>query len=100
MISLKATGFPEGFEFKDAPQETWSIFYFAPLSEMKTIITVVGLDQKDTEQPQKACVFDNGDQKTTCCNGQFWTGSNTTGVDGLAPILVSHALNRIVPRIE
>jgi len=40
MLSIKATAFPEGFEFVDAAKETWSIFYFAKVSDSKTKITV------------------------------------------------------------
>ena len=57
MLSLKATGFPEGFPFKEAAKETWSIFYFTPVSEMKAKITVVGLGYNDTEQSQKMRAF-------------------------------------------
>jgi len=57
MISLKATGFPEGFPFKDAAKETWSIFYFTPVSQKKTRITVVGLGYNDTEQSIKMRSF-------------------------------------------
>jgi uncharacterized protein YndB with AHSA1/START domain len=57
MLSLKATGFPEGFKFIEAAQETWSIFYFAPVSESKTKITVVGLGYNDTEQSKKMRTF-------------------------------------------
>jgi uncharacterized protein YndB with AHSA1/START domain len=57
MLSLKATGFPEGFEFVDAAKETWSVFYFEALSEQKTKITVVGLGYNDTVQSQKMRAF-------------------------------------------
>lgn len=57
MISLKATGFPDGFEFKEAAKETWSIFYFTPVSETKTKITVVGLGYNDSEQSRKMRAF-------------------------------------------
>ena len=57
MLSLKATGFPEGFEFEDAAKETWSIFYFIPVSETKTKITIVGLGYNDTEQSKKMRSF-------------------------------------------
>lgn len=57
MISLKATGFPEGFEFEDAAKETWSIFYFTPVSDSVTKITVVGLGYNDSEQSKKMRAF-------------------------------------------
>jgi len=57
MISLKATGFPAGFKFKDAAKDTWSIFYFTPVSESKTKITVVGLGYTDTDQSKKMRSF-------------------------------------------
>ena len=57
MLSLKATGFPDGFLFKDAAKETWTIFYFTPVSEMKTKITVVGPGYNDTEQSKKMRSF-------------------------------------------
>lgn len=53
MISLKATGFPESFPFKEAAKETWSVFYFEPVSDTKTKITIVGLGYNDTEQSKK-----------------------------------------------
>ena len=57
MLSIKATGFPEGFEFEEAAKETWSIFYFAPISESKTRITIVGLGYNDSEQSRKMRAF-------------------------------------------
>lgn len=57
MISLKATGFPEGFEFEAAAKETWSVFYFTPVSKAKTKITVVGLGYNDTEKSKKMRSF-------------------------------------------
>ena len=57
MISLKATGFPEGFEFADVAKDTWSIFYFTPVSDVKTKITIVGLGYPDSEQSQKMLAF-------------------------------------------
>ena len=57
MLALKATGFPEGFEFIDAAKETWSVFYFTAVSENKTKITIVGLGYNDTEQSKKMRTF-------------------------------------------
>lgn len=57
MLSLKATGFPKGFEFVDAAKETWSIFYFTKLSDSKTKITIVGLGYTDSEQSKKMRAF-------------------------------------------
>jgi len=57
MISLKVTGIPEGFEFEDAVKDTWSVFYFSPVSVEKTKITVVGLGYTDTEQSKKMRSF-------------------------------------------
>ena len=57
MISLKATGFPEGFEFKEAAKNNWSVFYFEPITDTKTKVTVVGLGYNDTEQSQKMRAF-------------------------------------------
>ena len=57
MIALKATGFPEGFAFKDAAKDTWSVFYFASVSDSKTKITIVGLGYNDTEQSKKMRSF-------------------------------------------
>ena len=57
MISLKATGFPEGFEFVEAAKETWTVFYFSPVSTLRTKITVVGLGYTDSEQSQKMRSF-------------------------------------------
>ncbi|MEZ6040625.1 MAG: SRPBCC domain-containing protein [Planctomycetaceae bacterium] len=57
MISLKATGFPRGFPFAEAAKDTWSIFYFTPVSDTKTKITIVGLGYNDSEQSQKMLAF-------------------------------------------
>jgi uncharacterized protein YndB with AHSA1/START domain len=57
MISLKATGFPENFPFKEAAKDTWSIFYFEPVSKTRTKITVVGLGYNDTPQSKKMRAF-------------------------------------------
>jgi len=57
MISLKATGFPEGFQFADVAKDTWSIFYFTPISKSKTKITIVGIGYTDSEQSKKMKAF-------------------------------------------
>ncbi|NVK55742.1 MAG: SRPBCC domain-containing protein [Alteromonadaceae bacterium] len=57
MISLKATGFPKGFEFVDAAKHTWTVFYFTKVSDDKTKITIVGLGYRDTEQSRKMRAF-------------------------------------------
>jgi uncharacterized protein YndB with AHSA1/START domain len=57
MISLKATTFPEGFPFVEAARETWTVFYFAPVTTSRTKITVVGLGYTDSEQSQEMRSF-------------------------------------------
>jgi hypothetical protein len=57
MIALKATGFPEDFEFKEAARDMWSVFYFTSLSDARTRITIVGLGYNDSEQSQKMLAF-------------------------------------------
>ncbi len=57
MLSLKATGFPEGFKFTEAAKASWSIFYFSKLSPTKTKITIVGLGYTDSEQSKKMRAF-------------------------------------------
>ncbi|MEL7500641.1 MAG: SRPBCC domain-containing protein [Planctomycetota bacterium] len=57
MLSIKATGFPKGFEFVEAAKETWSIFYFTKISDTKTKITIVGLGYTDSEQSKKMRAF-------------------------------------------
>jgi len=57
MLSIKATTFPEGFEFVEAARETWSVFYFAKVSDSKTKITIVGLGYSDSEQSKKMRAF-------------------------------------------
>lgn len=57
MISLKATTFPEGFPFVDAAQDAWTVFYFSPISALRTKITVVGLGYTDSEESQKMRSF-------------------------------------------
>jgi hypothetical protein len=41
----------------DAAKETWSIFYFAKVSDSKTKITIVGLGYNDSEQSVKMRAF-------------------------------------------
>lgn len=57
MLSIKATGFPKGFQFAEVAKDTWSIFYFTPISETSTKITIVGLGYNDSEQSQKMRAF-------------------------------------------
>ena len=57
MLSLKATKFPEGFPFIEAAKNTWSVFYFAAVSESRTKVTVVGLGYTDDEQSQRMRAF-------------------------------------------
>ncbi len=57
MISLKATRFPKDFPFVTAARETWSVFYFKPITASKTEITVVGLGYNDSEQSKKMRAF-------------------------------------------
>ncbi len=57
MLSLKATGFPKDFPFKDAARATWSVFYFTELPSSRTKITVVGLGYTDDEQSKKMRSF-------------------------------------------
>ena len=57
MLSIKATGFPKGFEFVDAAKETWSIFYCEPVSAEKTKVTIVGLGYDQSEESKKLRAF-------------------------------------------
>lgn len=57
MLSIKATKFPKGFEFEEAAKGTWSVFYFAKVSDTKTKITIVGLGYNDSEQSKKMRAF-------------------------------------------
>ena len=57
MLSMKATRFPQGFEFVDAAKETWSVFYFTKISDSKTKVTIVGLGYNDSEQSRKMRAF-------------------------------------------
>lgn len=57
MISLKATGFPKDFIFEEAAKDTWSVFYFSPITPSRTKITVVGLGYNETELSQKMRSF-------------------------------------------
>lgn len=57
MLSLKATGFPDGFAFEETAKKTWSIFYFEAIDNNKTLITIVGLGYDDSEQSQKMKAF-------------------------------------------
>jgi len=41
-------------------KETWTVFYFAPVSTSRTKITVVGLGYTDSEQSQKMRSFFDG----------------------------------------
>lgn len=57
MISLKATIFPAGFPFVGVARDTWSVFYFSPVSTSRTRITVVGLGYTENVQSQKMRSF-------------------------------------------
>ena len=57
MLSLKATGFPEGFPYVEAARTTWSVFYFTGVAPLRTRITVVGLGYTDDEQSQEMRSF-------------------------------------------
>ncbi|WP_223788213.1 SRPBCC family protein [Marinicella meishanensis] len=57
MLSIKATGFPAGFAYEEAARETWSIFYFNPISATETQITIVGLGYTDSEQSKQMRSF-------------------------------------------
>lgn len=50
MLSIKATGFPDNFPFKDAAETTWSVFYFDAVTPDKTKLTIVGLGYGPDEQ--------------------------------------------------
>ncbi|MDA7950187.1 MAG: hypothetical protein MPJ24_01770 [Pirellulaceae bacterium] len=41
----------------EAAKKTWSIFYFTPVTDTKTKITIVGLGYDDSEQSQKMLAF-------------------------------------------
>lgn len=57
MLSLKTTGLPERFPFKEAARSTWSVFYFSELPSSRTKITVVGLGYTDDEASQRMRSF-------------------------------------------
>lgn len=57
MLSLQATGFPEGFPFREAAADTWSIFYFESISPTRTRIRVVGLGYRDDEMSRQMKSF-------------------------------------------
>ena len=57
MLSLKATGFPEGFPFEEAAKTTWSVFYFTETAGSRTKVTVVGLGYTDDEKSQQMRSF-------------------------------------------
>lgn len=57
MLSLKATGYPEGFPFREAEKNTWSVFYFSKISSSRTKLTIVGLGYTDDEESQKMRSF-------------------------------------------
>ena len=53
MIALQATTFPKGFPFVEVAKDTWSVFYFEPVSENRTKLTLVGLGYTENEQSQQ-----------------------------------------------
>jgi uncharacterized protein YndB with AHSA1/START domain len=57
MLSLQATGYPEGFPYAEAAAGTWSVFYFEPVGENRTRITVVGLGYTDDPKSQELRSF-------------------------------------------
>ncbi len=57
MLSLKATRFPKGFPFLEAARKAWSVFYFDPLPDGRTRVTVAGLGYDDTPESRKMKSF-------------------------------------------
>ena len=57
MISIKATGFPAGFQFEEAAKSTWSVFYFESISDVKTKVTIVGLGYNDSDESKRMRAF-------------------------------------------
>lgn len=53
MLSLKATKYPDGFPYAEAAAGTWSVFYFEPVGEARTAITVVGLGYTSDPKSQE-----------------------------------------------
>jgi uncharacterized protein YndB with AHSA1/START domain len=57
MISIKCTGQPKGFPFKEAIKKMWTVIYFDPLGPDKTRVTERSLGFTDDEESQKMRAF-------------------------------------------
>ena len=50
MISLQATRLPREFRFAETVKQLWLVYYFSPIHDGKTKITVVGLGYTSTDE--------------------------------------------------
>ena len=57
MLSIRPTRFPQGFPFVEAARQTWTVFYFSPVTKARTKVRLVGLGYTDDQQSQQLRAF-------------------------------------------
>ena len=57
MLSIKATGLPEGFPFPKAMESVWHVMYFEPIGPKRTRLTVIGLGYGNDDESKKLREF-------------------------------------------
>ena len=57
MLSIRPTRFPQGFPFVEAARQTWTVFYFSPVTKARTKVRLVGLGYTDNKQSQQLRAF-------------------------------------------
>jgi uncharacterized protein YndB with AHSA1/START domain len=57
MLSIRPTRFPQGFPFVEAARQTWTVFYFSPVTKARTKLRLVGLGYTDDKQSQQLRAF-------------------------------------------
>ena len=57
MLSIRPTRFPQGFPFVEAARQTWTVFYFSPVTKARTKVRLVGLGYTDDKQSQQLRAF-------------------------------------------
>ena len=65
MMSIRTTKCPKGFPFAAAAKQTWTVFYFTPVTKSRTRVRVVGLGYTDSEQSRQLRSFlDQGNRQS------------------------------------
>jgi uncharacterized protein YndB with AHSA1/START domain len=57
MLTIKATGLPEGYPFPKSIASMWTVIYFAPAPNGRTHVRIVSLGIPDDEEGKKLYAF-------------------------------------------